>query len=186
MALRIAPVAPKGCPKAIAPPNGLTLAGSSCSSCMTATACAANASFNSIQSMASCFKPAKRSAAGIASLGPMPMISGATPLIAKLTKRAKGVKLNCFSAFSLTISKAPAPSEVCELLPAVTLPLAANTARNLASPSSDVSARGPSSWVNGCQDTSTSPSARFILRCAICTANVSALNSPAACAANAF
>ena len=43
---------------------------------------------------------------------------------------------------------APAPSDICELLPAVTEPRAANTGRNLASPSADVSARGPSSRSN--------------------------------------
>ena len=35
-------------------------------------------------------------AAGIASLGPMPIISGGTPRTAKETNLASGVKLNCF------------------------------------------------------------------------------------------
>src|SRR5271156_987914 len=59
----------------------------------------------------------------------MPMISGGTPRTAKLTKRASGVRLNSFSIFSDTTISAPAPSDVCELLPAVTEPLLANTVR---------------------------------------------------------
>ena len=46
---------------------------------MTASDCAANASFSSIQSMSSLLQAGERSAAGIASIGPMPMISGGTP-----------------------------------------------------------------------------------------------------------
>jgi hypothetical protein len=63
----------------------------------------------------------------MASIGPMPMISGGTPREAKLTKRASGFRSNCLTAFSEARISAPAPSLVCELLPAVTLPLAANT-----------------------------------------------------------
>ena len=63
------------------------------------------------------------------------MISGGTPRMAKLTKRTSGVRLNCLTARSEARINAPAPSDVCELLPAVTLPLAANTGRSLASAS---------------------------------------------------
>ncbi len=83
VAERIAPVAPSGWPRAIAPPIGLTTSGFSPRSLPTARACAANASFSSIQPRSSSLRPARRSAAGIASFGPMPMISGGTPLIAK-------------------------------------------------------------------------------------------------------
>ena len=48
---RIAPVAPTGWPSAIAPPYGLTFAGSSLASRMTATACEAKASLSSMVSM---------------------------------------------------------------------------------------------------------------------------------------
>ena len=74
VAARIAPVAPSGWPSAIAPPIGLTLAGSRPRSPITASACAAKASFSSIQSSAPWPMPARASAAGIASFGPMPMI----------------------------------------------------------------------------------------------------------------
>jgi hypothetical protein len=59
---RIAPVAPSGWPSAMAPPIGLTLDGSSPSVLITASDCAANASFSSIQSM-SLVLQARRSSA---------------------------------------------------------------------------------------------------------------------------
>ena len=51
------------------------------------------------------------------------MMWGGTPRLAKLTKRASGFRSNCLTAFSLARISAPAPSLVCELLPAVTEPL---------------------------------------------------------------
>ena len=77
--------------KAIAPPSGLTFAGSSSLSWITANACAANASLSSIQSIWSFVNPACFSAFGIAAIGPMPITSGRTPATAKETKRASGV-----------------------------------------------------------------------------------------------
>ena len=59
---------------------------------ITASDCAAKASLSSIQSSWSRRMPASLSARGIASLGPMPMISGGTPATAAPTKRASGVK----------------------------------------------------------------------------------------------
>src|SRR5262245_577538 len=53
-----APVAPSGCPRAMAPPFTLTRSAGSRSSRITASAWAAKASFNSIRSMSSNFKPA--------------------------------------------------------------------------------------------------------------------------------
>ena len=38
----------------------------------------------------------------------MPMISGGTPRLAKLTKRASGFRSNCLTAFSLARMSAPA------------------------------------------------------------------------------
>ena len=130
--------------------------------------------------------PARRSAAGIASFGPMPMISGGTPLIAKLTKRASGVRLNCFSARSDTTISAPAPSDVCELLPAVTLPFAANTGFSFASASSVVSARGPSSCFTVRVRMSSSPVARFGNFSTTSIGVISSLNSPDSMPAMAF
>src|SRR5690606_18927934 len=130
VAERIAPVAPRGWPRAMAPPMGLTTSSFRPRSRITARDCAAKASFSSIQPIWSSVRPAFFRAAGMASLGPMPMMSGGTPRTAKDTKRASGVRLCSFRARSDTTSRAPAPSEVCELLPAVTLPLAAKTGRS--------------------------------------------------------
>src|SRR5690606_11532590 len=79
VAERIAPVAPSGWPRAMAPPMGLTTASSRPRSRITARAWAANSSFSSIQPIWSNVSPAFLMAAGMASLGPMPMISGGTP-----------------------------------------------------------------------------------------------------------
>src|ERR1700747_1196762 len=79
VAVRMAPVAPNGWPSAMAPPSGLTLLGSKPSVRVEARACAANASLSSIQSRSSWLMPASFSAFGIASMGPMPMISAGTP-----------------------------------------------------------------------------------------------------------
>ena len=91
VAVRTAPVAPSGWPRAIAPPSGLTLSGSSSESRITASACAAKASLSSIQSSWSFVSPACFSALGIAAIGPMPITSGRTPATEKLTNRASGV-----------------------------------------------------------------------------------------------
>ncbi len=114
------------------------------------------------------------------------MISGATPRLAKLTKRASGFRSNCLMAFSDARISAPAPSLVCELLPAVTLPLAANTGFSLASPSSEVSGRGPSSMLTVRSFVPTSPVARFGKRSITSIGVISAANSPVAIARKAF
>ena len=123
------------------------------------------------------------------------MISGGTPRAAKLTKRASGLRSNCLTAFSLARISAPAPSLVCELLPAVTLPMpvglpvgsfgAANTGRSLARPSSDVSGRGPSSSLTVRVFVPCSPVARSGKRSTTSIGVISSLNSPAACAFSA-
>ena len=64
-------------------------------------------------------------------------------------------------AASLARISAPAPSLVWLLLPAVTLPLAANTGRSLAKPSSEVSGRAPSSRFTVRERVPVSPVARF-------------------------
>ena len=136
--------------------------------------------------MSSCFRPAYRSAAGMASIGPMPMMCGGTPLLAKLTKRASGLRPNCVTARSLARTRAPAPSEVCELLPAVTEPRAANTALSLVSPSIEVSLRAPSSRLTVRLVVVTSPVCRSGLRSLTSTGVISAPKSPACMAASAL
>ena len=185
VAERMAPVAPSGWPSAMAPPMGLTLAGSSPRVFITASDCAAKASFSSIQSSASCLRPAFFSAAGMASIGPMPMMCGGTPRAAKLTKRASGVRPKRLTAASLARINAPAPSLVWLLLPAVTLPRAANTGRSLARPSRLASGRGPSSMSTVRVLMIGSPVLRLAPRAVTSTGVISSLNSPAAMAATA-
>ncbi len=115
---------PSGCPSAIAPPFTFSVSIFNPASRITASACTANASFNSITPMSSSFNPASFSAFGIATTGPMPMISGGTPPTAKLTKRAIGFSPSSRAFFSDITSAAAAPSLVCDELPAVTVPAA--------------------------------------------------------------
>ena len=84
-----------------------------------------------------------RKTLGMALTGPMPMISGGTPATEYPRKRPMGVRLKRLSAL-LATTTAPAPSDICELLPAVTDPLAANTGFSFERLPS-VPGRGPSS-----------------------------------------
>src|SRR5215813_10644500 len=86
------PVAPSGCPSAIAPPFTFTLLRSRSSSFSTARYCPAKASLTSIRSMSSSFNPAFFSAAREAGTGPLPIILGSTPAIPQLTIRPIGLR----------------------------------------------------------------------------------------------
>ncbi len=133
--------------------------------------------------------PAALQRRGIASIGPMPMISGGTPATAKPTKRASGFRLYSLDRLlRWRAISAPAPSEVCELLPAVTLPpLAANTGFSLASASH--------AWCRGAGlrradhlrvSIEISPAGEVgVAVVDLDTARSRRLNSPAACAASA-
>ncbi len=74
----------------------------------------------------------------------MPMMRGSTPADAAATMRALGVSPNRFTACSVAMSSAQAPSFTPEALPAVTEPFALNGVESFASCSSVVS-RGCSS-----------------------------------------
>ena len=77
---------------------------------MTAIACDAKASFNSIKSISFKVNPACFKAFGIAFTGPIPIILGSTPADAKFTKRAIGVIFNSLTISSLMINTKAAPS----------------------------------------------------------------------------
>ena len=89
---------------------------------MTAKDCAAKASLSSIQPISSIPKPTDVKTLGTAFTGPMPIISAGTPATEKPKNSAFGFKLYFLSASSLAIKTAAAPSDICELLPAVTEP----------------------------------------------------------------
>ena len=81
----------------------------------------------------------------VAGTGPRPIRCGATPALALATTRARGVRPCRSTASSLATTIAAAPSDSGEDDPAVTMPRARKTVRSVASFSSDVDARGPSS-----------------------------------------
>ena len=67
-----------------------TRAGSMASASITATAWLAKASLSSITSMSPIVRPARASTLRVASIGPMPMISGSHPETAKARIDASG------------------------------------------------------------------------------------------------
>ena len=89
----LAPEAPIGCPKAIAPPFTLTFSFGNPKSFITARLCAANASLDSIKSKSVIFQPAFSKAFFEAGIGPEPINDGSTPHVAQETIFAKGFKL---------------------------------------------------------------------------------------------
>src|SRR5581483_10582712 len=124
---------------------GVTHAVSSPASLITANDCAANASFSSITSISDSFNPASFNAFGIANTGPNPIYSGLYPAVANEKKRVRGLMPSCFTRSPDITTAAAAPSDICDELPAVTVPFTWNAALSESNASSDVSARGPSS-----------------------------------------
>src|SRR2546430_915630 len=119
---------PSGWPIAMAPPSTFTRSGSSCSSCTTASAWAANASFSSTRSRSRADSPARASALRVAGTGPIPISRGSTPAEAEATIRASGVSPSSRAFAPEATSTAAAPSFNDEELPAVTDPPPPNTA----------------------------------------------------------
>jgi len=111
----------------------------------TAKDCAAKASLSSIKERSLKDKPACLRALGTASTGPIPMYNGSTPATAHATSRAWGSKPNSFIFCADMTNTKAAPSEVCELFPAVTVPPTAKAGFNLDKASILVSRRTPSS-----------------------------------------
>ena len=106
----------------MAPPLTLTLSMSGWCSFSHASTTEAKASLTSNRSMSSIDRPDFSSAFAVAGIGPVSMVTGSTPARAKVWKRARGVRPSSSAFSSLMISTAEAPSVICELLPAVTLP----------------------------------------------------------------
>ncbi len=149
MAVIRAPLAPSGCPRAIAPPDTLTRAGSRPSSRMQGMACAANASFNSTRSRSATESPRRASSFLVAGTGPSPMQLGSTPATAVPTMRASGVSRCALTAAALATPSAAAPSLMPLELPAVAVPSLANAGVSFARLSIVASGRGCSSVVTG-------------------------------------
>ena len=77
--------------------------------------------------------------------GASKMSFGATPDVHASTMRARGFAPISEALASLATRIAAAPSEICDALPAVTVPSLAKTGRSFASFSAEVSSRNPSS-----------------------------------------
>ena len=106
----------------MAPPFTFTLSISASRSCNTHKAWAAKASLASIKSMSFIVNWALSNAFLVAGIGPVPIIEGSTPALAKDLIVAKGLA-PIASAFSLDIkTMAAAPSLIPEELAAVTDP----------------------------------------------------------------
>ena len=103
----------------------------------------ANASLISTKSMSEIDILLRSSSFAVAGIGPSSIFTGSHPTVVWSMIRARGVTPSC-SAFSRDISStAAAPSEICELLPAVILPSSLKTGLSAASASSVVSGRMP-------------------------------------------
>mmetsp|Transcript_21395 Transcript_21395/g.59506 ORF Transcript_21395/g.59506 Transcript_21395/m.59506 type:complete len:240 (+) Transcript_21395:573-1292(+) len=118
------PLAPSGCPMAIALPWTLVLSMSRFSSLAHAKNCAAKASLISTRStsFSSDKSPAFESASRIAGTGPMPMILGSHPTMPYPASRHSGVRSWSIRACSDATMMLPAPSLMPLALAAVTTP----------------------------------------------------------------
>ena len=85
------------------------------------------------------------STSSVAGIGAVNMIWGSLAATAKVWKRARGRSPRAVALSSLMISTAAAPSEICDEVPAVTVPVSEKAGRRPASFSNDVSRRMPSS-----------------------------------------
>ncbi len=89
--------------------------------------------------------PARSSAFLIAPIGATPMYSGSLPHVAAVMIRARGLRPSSAAFSALMSNDAAAPSLSGQALPAVTVPSSLNAGFSVASFSSVVPARGPSS-----------------------------------------
>lgn len=115
----LAPVAPRGCPKAMAPPLGLTFSASSPNSLIQYTAIEAKASLISKRSISSLLNLNFPSSFGIATDGPIPMILGARPWTVAPQNFAIIVCPILSAVERFMSSTDAAPSVTCEEFPPV-------------------------------------------------------------------
>src|SRR5919106_6983794 len=114
-----APVMPKGWPRAMAPPWGLSCRSMSMPVCShTGSTWAAKASLSSTWSKSPMDMPVAARTLPTASMGATPMISGLLPEYAVATIRASGVSPSSSAFRRLVIMTAAAPSLRGQLLPA--------------------------------------------------------------------
>ena len=114
----IAPVAPSGCPIAIAPPFTFSRSGSMSSNCRNSSTTEANASFNSNRSMSLALMPARLSSLRVTFSGPVSMIDGSEPIEVNALIFARGFSPAASPASREPSRIAAAPSTMPEELPA--------------------------------------------------------------------
>src|SRR5699024_8102268 len=127
----IAPVAPSGCPNAIAPPLTFVFSTSKPVSLIEANVWDANASFNSTKSISSTFKFACFNTSVIAYAGPIPITVGYIQTSLKPTNLAIGSTPSAFTFSPDITTTKPVPSVKGAEEPAVTVPSALKTVGNL-------------------------------------------------------
>ena len=93
-------------------------------------------------------------------MGPVSMSTGSTPTTATAWTRASGRQPRAAATSLVVTSSAAAPSEICEALPAVTVPPSSNAGFSPASTSAVVPGRMPSSSVTVVADRPGPPSSR--------------------------
>ena len=144
--IRRAPDPPSGWPRAIAPPLKFSAFGSAPRSASQASGTEANASLTSKAPISSRFRPLRARAFWVAGMGAVSMMIGSAPASTAVCTRAIGVSPSSRALSEVVISSAAEPSEICEELPAViTPPSGLNTVFSLASTSTVVPRRIPSS-----------------------------------------
>ena len=87
--------------------------------------------------------PLRSSSLRVAGIGPVSIITGSTPTVVWSTIFARGVTPSSAAFSALISSTAAAPSEICDELPAVTLPSCLKAGLRPASASRFVSGRMP-------------------------------------------
>mmetsp|Transcript_17007 Transcript_17007/g.37140 ORF Transcript_17007/g.37140 Transcript_17007/m.37140 type:complete len:203 (+) Transcript_17007:236-844(+) len=122
-----APDAPRGCPRAMAPPLTLTFSRSRPNSRSQEMYWAAKASLISIRSMSARVRPAALRALRMASTGPMPIMVGSQPTRAQEITCARGFSPSDLHASSEATTRLAAPSQMPLADPAVTAPPSLNT-----------------------------------------------------------
>ena len=122
----------------------------------------------------------------MAGIGPVSMSTGSTPTTATAWTRAIGRQPRAAATSLVVTSSAPAPSEICEALPAVTVPPSSNAGFSPASTAAVVPGRMPSSCGHRrAAHRPGAPSSRTAPSSSSATGTISSAKAPAARAAAA-
>ncbi len=134
----------------MAPPLTLTFDMSGWCSFSHASTTGANASLISTRSISSIDIPARSSTFAVDGMGPVSINTGSTPATANEWKRARGFRPSWAARSSEAMRTAAAPSVIWDELPAVMTPSGLNAGLSVASFSTVLSGRIPSSALTSC------------------------------------